>query len=67
MLLILISLELVGVGILVGELWVGVAVTGWQGEKPFVEKTTQPFHYWSIILVHLIFVIVLPGLLILFR
>lgn len=62
MFFVLIFLELVGIGTLVAEIWTGIAVTGWQGKKPYIEREDQPVHYWCLVSVHLLIGIVLPAI-----
>ena len=62
MFVILAVLEIIGIGTLTAEVWTGIAVTGWQGEKPYVERSQQPVHYWTIIVIHLLLGVGLPAL-----
>ena len=39
---VLIVLEVIGFGTIIAELYAGIAVTGWQGEKPYVLRREQP-------------------------
>ncbi len=57
-----IVLSLLSVCILVAELWTGIAVVGWQGDKLFLERSKSPGPYWFMMMLHIIAGIVIPVL-----
>ena len=48
--------------ILLAELWLGIAVTGWQGDDLYVERSKSPAIYWCVMAFHAIVSIGLPTL-----
>ncbi len=47
---------------LVAELWSGIAVTGWQGEHPYIERASRPGPYWMAMSLHILVGLGLPIL-----
>lgn len=60
--IICLILTVIGVGTLVAEFWTGIAVTGWQGEKPYVERAEQPALYWTMMLVQFALLVGIPSI-----
>ena len=52
MLAITIILWIVTLLTLFAELWLGIAVTGLQGDSPFVEREKSPGPYWFVMACH---------------
>ena len=48
--------------ILVAELWLGIAVTGWQGDDLYVERVKSPGPYWLTMAMHAFVCVGLPTL-----
>lgn len=48
--------------ILGGELYFGIAVTGWQGDDIYVERSKAPGPYWMWMTLHIAVCIGLPVL-----
>ena len=61
MFFILLILEAIFVATIFFELRTGIAVTGWQGERPYVERANQPVHFWFVIALHVTFGLLVFG------
>ena len=48
--------------ILIAEFWLGIAVTGWQGERLFLERAKTPGPYWMMMILHTTICVGLPLL-----
>ncbi len=57
-----IALSCVSVCILLAEIWTGIAVIGWQGEQPFLDRSKTPGPYWFMMLLHTIAAVGIPAL-----
>ena len=44
------------------ELWLGIVVIGWQGEKPYIARSENPTKYWLVMAFHLLCMTGLPLL-----
>ena len=55
-------LTLVSVCILVAEFWTGIAVVGWQGDQPILERSKSPGPYWFTMILHTIAGVGMPVL-----
>ena len=55
-----ITLSIVSLVILFAELWLGIVVIGWQGDKLFLERSKTPGPYWMMMALHATFCIGLP-------
>lgn len=57
-----ILLTVLSLGILIAELWLGIAVTGWQGDELYIERAKSPGPYWMTMVLHMVIGIGLPVL-----
>ena len=48
--------------ILIAELWLEIAVIGWQGERLFLERAKTPGPYWMMMVLHTTICVGLPLL-----
>lgn len=48
--------------VLVAEFWMGIAVTGFDGEQPFIERQMHPGQYWLVMALHSVITAGLPLL-----
>ena len=57
-----VALAVASILILLAELWLGIAVTGWQGDDLYVERIKSPVIYWFVMAFHAFVCIGLPTL-----
>lgn len=57
-----IAIAIVFLVVLIAEFWLGIAVTGWEGDRLFLERSNTPGPYWMVMALHTTISIVVPAL-----
>ena len=54
MMILTIILSIVATCILVAELWFGIVVIGWTGDRLYLERSKTPGPYWAMMTLHIL-------------